>query len=69
MGIKSTHRVYRGDAIQFLRNEGVTVFNSDSNERLADELEKVWDNDFENYEVVDFERENEPEGDKWHLWK
>ncbi len=48
---------------------GIKVFNSDSNERLADELEDAWDNERENYEVVDFDQEGEPEDDKWPYWK
>jgi hypothetical protein len=69
MSIKTTHRICRNDAIQFLQDMGIKVFNSDSNERLADELEDAWDNERENYEVVDFDQEGEPEDDKWPYWK
>ena len=66
---ESTHRVSREDAISMLQQKRVEVFESDSNERLAYELYEVKESDFENYEVVDFQKEDEPEDDKWHLWK
>lgn len=69
MGIESTYRVSRKDAISMLQNKRIEVFESDSNERLGHELYNAKDSDFENYEVVDFEEENEPKNDKWHLWK
>lgn len=69
MGIESTYRVFRKDAIAMLEQKRIEVFESDSNERLAYELYKAKESDFENYEVVDFDQENEPQNDKWHLWK
>ncbi len=52
-----------------LQQKRIEVFESDSNERLAYELYQAKESDFENYEVVDFDEENEPEDDKWHFWK
>lgn len=52
-----------------LQQKRIEVFESDSNERLAYELYQAKESDFENYEVVDFDQDNEPENDKWHLWK
>ena len=69
MGIESTYRVFRKDAIAMLQQKRIEVFDSDSNERLAYELYEAKESDFENYEVVDFDRKNEPKNDKWHLWK
>ena len=69
MGIESTYRVSRRDAISMLQQKQIEVFESDSNERLAYELYQAKESDFENYEVVDFDEENEPEDDKWYLWK
>lgn len=69
MGIESTYRVSRKDAIAMLQQKGIEVFESDSNERLAYELYEAKESDFENYEVVDFEQEDESENDKWYLWK
>lgn len=69
MGIESTYRVSRKDAIAMLRQKRIEVFESDSNERLAYELYEAKESEFENYEVVDFDEEKEPENDKWHLWK
>lgn len=69
MSIESTFRVYRNNAISMLQQKGVEVFKSDSNERISNELYKAKESDCENYEVVDFDKENEPENDRWHLWK
>jgi TRAP-type uncharacterized transport system substrate-binding protein len=69
MSVTTTYRIFREDVILTLQNKHIEVFNSDSNERLAYELCKAIDSDFENYEVVDFEKENEPENDKWPYWK
>jgi hypothetical protein len=69
MGIESTYRVSRKDAIAMLQQKRIEVFESDSNERLSHELYRAKESCFENYEVVDFEHEQEPENDKWHLWK
>jgi hypothetical protein len=69
MGIESTYRVSRKDAISMLQQKRIEVFESDSNERLEHELYEAKESGFENYEVVDFERVDEPEDDKWLFWK
>ena len=69
MGIESTHRISRSNAIWNLRLRRVEVFDCDSNERLGYELYKIRDSIFENYEVVDFEEEDEPENNKANFWK
>lgn len=69
MGIESTYRVSRKDAIAMLQQKRIEVFESDSNERLSYELYEARESEFENYEVVDFDEDNEPENDKWNLWK
>lgn len=69
MGIESTYRISRKDAISMLEQKRIDVFESDSNERIAHEIYNVKESIFENYEVVDFDQENEPDDDSWHLWK
>lgn len=69
MGIESTYRVSRKDAIKMLQQKQIEVFDLDCNDRLAYELYKAKESSYENYEVVDFEQHNEPENNKWHLWK
>jgi hypothetical protein len=69
MSIETTHRISRNDAIITLTRKGIEVFESDSNERISHELYKERDSIFENYEVVDFDKENEPENNKWFFWK
>ena len=69
MSIEATHRVSRKDAISMLKYKNIEVFESDSNQRLAHELYNAKESDTINYEVVDFDREDEPHDDKWNLWK
>ncbi len=75
MSIESTHYVNRRDAIQMLYDKGAD-FNEDmSNEKLSEILYWVSREDnneeyiFENYIVVDWTKWNEPEFDKWELWR
>lgn len=69
MGLETTYRVFRKDALQMLKDKDVQVFETDSNERLAFELYIATRSPFENFEVVDFNQENEPEHDKCQFWK
>jgi hypothetical protein len=69
MSIEATHRIFRDHAVQLLCRYGRQVFDSDSNERLSYELYQCEISITENYEVVDFKREDEPADDKWPFWK
>lgn len=69
MSIESTYTISRSDAIEMLKRKNVTVFNDDSNDRLGHELYNVRESEFENYEVVDFDKESAPQGDNWRVWK
>jgi len=65
MSIKATHRINRKTALYKLKRDRITVYENDCNERLADLLEEK---ECVNYEVVDFEKEDEPLDDTWKYW-
>ncbi len=69
MSIETTYRIFRSNAIKMLEEKNVQVFESDSNERIALELYENRNSIYENYEVVDFDEDNEPGNDKSNHWK
>ena len=69
MSIETTYNINRWVAIENLRDKLITVFENDCNERIEYLLYKHRDSEFENYSVVDWTQETEPEGQEWPYWK
>ena len=68
MSIETTHRISRKDAISTLEKHRREVFQDDCNDRLSYELYQIRRSEFENYEVVDFEEDDQPKDDIWPYW-
>lgn len=68
MSIESTKNVKRKDAIAFLRNKGIIVYDDDCTDRLADMMYEHRDTIFENYAVFSEEEEYMIDNDEYAEW-
>lgn len=69
MGIETTYHIFRGDAINMIKNKNIAVFENDCNARLEHIIYKYRHTIFENYIVVDWTMDDEPSGQEWPYWK
>lgn len=71
MSIETTHKVYRQDAINMLKQKRITVFDDDCNDRLAYLLYENRDSKSENYDVVHYTKAEEKTKElfPWRFWK
>ena len=77
MPIETTYNINRLDAIEMLCKKGVFPHDNATNEELGDMLyflradNSLYEDfmDFENYCVVDWTEETQPEGQEWSFWR